>query len=52
LVTQILAAKELDGGDRVLAKSVAEQLIHALRMQERRKGAMVWTLNPSRLALI
>src|SRR5580658_265791 len=36
LVTHILAAKGLDGGDRVLAKSVAERLIHALRMQAKR----------------
>jgi hypothetical protein len=32
-LTHILAAKGLDGSDRVLAKSVAERLIHALRMQ-------------------
>ena len=32
----ILAAKGLDSGDRVLAKSVAERLIHALRMQAKR----------------
>ena len=51
LVTHILAAKGLDGGDRVLAKSVAERLIHALRMQHKRgkiaiagkeRGAIVW----------
>jgi hypothetical protein len=36
LATHILAAKGLDGGDRVLAKSVAERLIHALRMQAKR----------------
>src|SRR5271154_622575 len=51
LVTHILAAKGLDGGDRVLAKSVAERLIHALRMQAKRgkiaiagkeRGAIVW----------
>jgi hypothetical protein len=36
LVTHILAAKGLDGGDRVLAKSVAERLIDALRMQAKR----------------
>jgi hypothetical protein len=35
-LTHILAAKGLDGGDRVLAKSVAERLIHALRMQAKR----------------
>ena len=51
LVTHILEAKGLDGGDRVLAKSAAERLIHALRMQAKRgemaiagkdKGAIVW----------
>ena len=50
-MTHILAVKGLDGGDRVLAKSVAERLIHALRMQAKRgemaisgkdKGAIVW----------
>jgi hypothetical protein len=53
LVTHILAAKGLDGGDRVLAKSVAERLIHALRMQAKRRkiaiagkerGVIVWKL--------
>src|SRR5271168_2704756 len=42
LVTHILAAKGLDGGDRVLAKSVAEQLICAADAGEagknRRRG--------------
>jgi hypothetical protein len=47
-----LAAKAPDSGDRVLAKSVAERLIHALRMQAKRgkiaiagkdKGAIVWS---------
>ena len=51
LVTHILAAKGLDCGDRVLAKSVAERLIHALRMQAKRgkiavagkeHGAIIW----------
>jgi hypothetical protein len=51
LVTHILAAKGLDGCDRVLAKSVAGRLIHALRMQAKRgklaisgkeRGAIVW----------
>ena len=50
-MTHILAAKGLDGGDRVLAKSVAERLIHALRMQAKRgkitiagkeRGAIIW----------
>ena len=59
-MTHILAAKGLEGGDRVLAKSVAERLLRALRMQAKRgkiaiqgkeKGAIVWTLNPSSLAL-
>jgi hypothetical protein len=35
-VTHILAAKGLDGGDRVLAKSVAERLISCRRMQAKR----------------
>ena len=48
---KIEAANALDGGDRVLAKSVAERLIHALRMQAKRgkiaiagkeRGAIVW----------
>ena len=52
LVTHILAAKRPDSGDRVLAKSVAGRLIHALRMQAKRgrlaivgkdKGAIVWS---------
>ncbi len=51
LVAHILAAKGLDGGDKVLAKSVAARLIHALRMQAKRgkiaikgkdRGAIVW----------
>jgi hypothetical protein len=46
-------ARGLDGGDRVLAKSVAERLIQPLRMQAKRgemaiagkdKGAIVWDL--------
>jgi hypothetical protein len=50
LVPHILTAKRLDAGDRVLAKSVGEPLIHALRMQAKRgklaiagreKGAIV-----------
>jgi hypothetical protein len=52
-VTHTLAAKGPDGGDRVLAKSVAERLIHALRMQAKRgnlaiagkeRGAIVWEI--------
>ena len=51
LAMHILAAKGLDSGDRALAKSVAERLIHALRMQAKRgkiaiagkeRGAIVW----------
>ena len=51
--------KGLDGGDRVLAKSVAERLIYALRMQAKRgklaiagkqAGAIVWTLLGSQLS--
>ena len=53
LAVGILKAKGLDAGDRVLAKSVAERIIHALRMQAKRgriaivgkdKGAIVWGL--------
>ena len=52
LVTHILTAKGLDAADRVLAKSVAARLIHALRMQAKRgkiaingkdRGAIVWS---------
>jgi hypothetical protein len=52
LVMHILAAKGLDSGDRVLAKSVPERLIHALRMQAKRgkiavagkkRGAIPWS---------
>jgi hypothetical protein len=48
-----MAAKGLDTGDKVLAKAVAAQLIHALRMQAQRgkilrdgkKGtALLWKL--------
>jgi predicted transcriptional regulator len=54
LVTHILAAKVLDTKDRVLAKSVAERLIHALRMQAKRgkigiagkdRWVIVWTID-------
>jgi hypothetical protein len=53
LVTHFLASKDLDGGDRVLTKSVAERLIHALRMQAKRgriaiagkeRGAIMWRI--------
>jgi hypothetical protein len=53
LVTHILTAKGLDAGDKVLAKSVAARLIHALRMQTKRgmlaisrreRGVTVWTV--------
>jgi hypothetical protein len=52
LAVAILKAKGLDAGDRVLAKSVAERIIHALRMQAKRgniaitgkqAGAIVWS---------
>ena len=55
LVTHILKAEGRDDGDRVLAKSVAERLIDALRMQANRgkiaiagkeRGAIVCT-NPT-----
>ena len=51
LAAHILTAKGLDAADKVLAKSVAARLIHALRMQAKRgkiaiagreKGAIVW----------
>ena len=51
LVAHILTAKGLNVGDRVLAKSVAAKLIHALRMQAKRGkiidigkqgGVIVW----------
>jgi len=51
LATHVLAAKGLDAGDRVLAKSVAGRLIHALRMKAKRgkiaiagkeRGAIAW----------
>jgi hypothetical protein len=51
--TRELESKDLDTGDKVLAKAVAAQLIHQLRMQasrgkiirEGKKGtALVWRL--------
>jgi hypothetical protein len=51
LALHVMAAKGLDTGDKVLARSMAMRLIHALRMQWRRglisgdgkvKGARVW----------
>lgn len=53
LALHVMASKGLDTGDKVLAKAVANQLIHALRMQNSRgrivrdgkKGtALVWRL--------
>jgi hypothetical protein len=53
LALHVMQAKGLDTGDKVLAKAVAAQLIHALRMQSQRgrivrdgkKGtALVWRL--------
>jgi hypothetical protein len=41
-LTHILAAKGLDGGDRVLAKSVAEQLIMRCGCGEARKNSHLW----------
>jgi hypothetical protein len=38
-----LAAKGLDSGDRVLAKSVAERLIHALAVAGKERGAIPWS---------
>jgi hypothetical protein len=36
IVQHVLAAKGLDGGDKVLAKAIAFRMIHALRQQVRR----------------
>ncbi len=53
LALHVMASKGLDTGDKVLAKAVAAQLIHALRMQSNRgkilrvgkKGtALLWQL--------
>ena len=41
LVTHILAAKGLDGGDRVLAKSVAGRLIHAPEKRKQREARLL-----------
>ena len=55
LAVHILTAKGLDAGDKVLAKSVAGHVIHALRMQAKRgrigdagktRGVRVWRLSP------
>jgi hypothetical protein len=56
LAVHILTAKGFDAGDKVLAKSVAGRIIHALRMQLARgrisdagksKGVRVWKLPPT-----
>lgn len=56
LALHVMAAKGLDTGDKVLARSMAMRLIHALRMQWRRgmidgngkvKGARVWAIPPN-----
>ena len=56
LALYVMQAKGLDTGDKVLAKAVAAQLIHSLRMQALRgrivrdgkKGAaQVWALPPT-----
>jgi len=53
LALAVMASKDLDTGDKVLAKAVASQLIHSLRMQasrgrivrDGRKGmAIIWKL--------
>lgn len=53
LALHVMAAKGLDGGDKVTAHAMAMRLIHALRAQWRRglisgegkvKGARVWAL--------
>ena len=53
LALAVMASKNLDIGDKVLAKAVAAQLIHQLRMQSnrgkiirdgKRGTALVWRL--------
>jgi hypothetical protein len=54
-MAHVMAAKGLDTADKVLAKGIASQLIHALRMQGqrgkivmqgKRHGVSVWRLPP------
>ncbi len=56
LAQHVMASKGLDTGDKVLARSIALQLVHALRMQwkrglivsiEKERGARVWRLPQS-----
>lgn len=56
LALEVIKAKGLDQGDKVLARAIAGRLIHSLRMQAARKtivgagkrhGARVWQLPPS-----
>src|SRR4051812_36724633 len=56
LAHHVTRAKGLDTGDKVLAKGIGSQLIHALRMQAQRKaivlvgkrnGVSVWRLPPA-----
>lgn len=53
LAQHVMKSKGLDGGDKVLAKSIGYRLIHALRMQHqrgnlvregKRHGVSVWRL--------
>jgi hypothetical protein len=53
LVQHLMKSKNLDGGDKVLAKGIGSRLIHALRMQAqrgniaskgKRHGVSVWCL--------
>ena len=55
LARHVMAAKGLDVGDKVLARGIANQLIHALRMQSqrgkiirdgKRHGVSIWRLPP------
>lgn len=41
LAKHVMAAKGLDVGDKVLAKGIGQQLIHALRMQNQRGGIVM-----------
>jgi hypothetical protein len=57
LALHIIKTKGLDPGDKVLAKSIAYRLIHALRLQSKQgkllakgrvKAAMLWELPPEK----
>jgi hypothetical protein len=57
LAVEVMQAKGLDAGDKVLAKGVGSQLIHALRtrantgrlvMVGRKQAAAIWKLPPEK----